>query len=296
MSDSILTVRDLVKDFDEGAVLEGVDLDVAENETTVLMGPNGAGKTILLACMAGGLFPDEGEIDVLGETPSAARSKLSFLIQGGLGLPMLTGRENVDFYSELHPAATDGWTDIVDRMNLDDDLDRPVEDYSGGMVRKLELAISLSVDVPLYLLDEPTAELDLTTIDQLHSILESKKDEGKTVVMTSHTPLDVEVADRVVFVQYGRAVAEGDPQALLDEVPEVVRVVGTADFEAISEHVRGGRLFDTGDGRRGFLQNGTDVDELREVATRGDRQPEVELAEASYTDLFNYYTRIAPEK
>jgi ABC-type multidrug transport system ATPase subunit len=293
MPGPIITVDGVSKDFGDGPVLDGVDLEIYENETTVLMGPNGAGKTILLSCIAGGLFPSEGTIEVLGTPPADARSELSFLIQGGLGLPLLSGRENIAFYTDLHPGGTDRWRDIADRMELTDDLDRPVDEYSGGMVRKLELAITLAADVPLYLLDEPTAELDLTTIDTLHSLLAERQSEGHTVVLTSHTPLDVDLADRIVFVQHGRAVADGDPDELMAAVPPVVRVTGAADLVAVTDHVRDGQLFDTGNGRRGFLTERSTVDDVR--AAVGEDSA-VERDDPTYTDLFNYYTRIVPDR
>ena len=173
-SEPVVDARNVRKEFEGETVLDGVDLQVPENEITLLMGPNGAGKTILLSCLCGALTPTDGDIAVFGGAPKDARSQLNFMIQGGLALPDLTGRENLEFYADLHPRSTDDWRDIVDWLDLDREaLDQPVHEYSGGMTRKLELAVTLSVDVPLYLLDEPTAELDMTTIDRFQCPLDA---------------------------------------------------------------------------------------------------------------------------
>lgn len=296
----LVEVHDLQKSFDgddagtdgadgapggAGGVLRGVDLTLYEGETTVLMGPNGTGKTVLLACIAGGLLPSSGEVRVFDGPPVDARSRLSFLLQGGLAVPELSGRETAAFFADLHPAATDRWRAIAHDLDLDDAaLDRRVQHYSGGMVRKLELAVALAPDVPLYLLDEPTAELDVTTVDRFHALVEDLAAEGRTVVMTSHAPRDARAADRLVFVADGRIVADGAPERLREAVPPVVAVRGrTGDLR---DHLRGGRLFETDAQRRGFLADGVTVDDLDPA--------DVSPAESTYVDAFNYYVHVAP--
>ncbi|MFC6951307.1 ABC transporter ATP-binding protein [Halorubellus litoreus] len=281
------------KTFGDAVVLDDADLRVPANDVTLLMGPNGAGKTILLSCLCGALSPDDGDVEVLGRSPTEARTDLSFMIQGGLALPDLTGRENLEFYAGLHPRATDEWRDIVDWLDLDRDaLDKPVRDYSGGMTRKLELAATLSVDVPLYLLDEPSAELDMTTIDRLHSYLRDLVDDGKTVVFTSHEPMDADIASHVAFVQHGERVAAGDPDALLADVPRVLRVDGRRLVGDVSEFVRDGRLFEDGQERRGFLQDGATVDLAKRTIPDDSNREKVAAADPTYADMFNYYTRV----
>lgn len=290
----VVSVRDLRKSFGNSGgdgptdgVLRGVDLELYENETTVLMGPNGTGKTILLACIAGGLQPTSGDVEVFGGPPADARSRLSFLLQGGLAVPELSGRETAEFFADLHPAATDRWEQYAADLDLDDaDLDRRVKHYSGGMTRKLELAIALGADVPLYLLDEPTAELDVTTVDRFHAIVEDLAADGRTVVMTSHAPRDARAADRVVFVADGRIVADGDPEALRVAVPPVVAVRGNPD--GVRERLLGGRLFETDTHRRGFLEDadgqGGGIDGIDGVS----------VEDPTYVDAFNYYVHVAP--
>jgi ABC-type multidrug transport system ATPase subunit len=285
-SESIVSVRGLEKDFGDGDVLSGIDFDVRPGEITLLMGPNGVGKTILLSCIAGGLHADSGEITVFGDDKGRTKERLSFMIQGGMLVDELTGRENVSFFEDLHPHSTDQVETILDSLAFErEELEREVNDYSGGMKRKLEVAISLSVNVPLYLLDEPTAALDVTTIDRLHAELADRREAGDTVLMTSHLPSDADLADRVAFVTDTGITAEGPPDALLEDVPDVVLVDGKAD---IADAIKDGRFFEGEIKRRGFIREDVDPDTLT-AQSDGAR---LEVRAPSYTDMFNYYVHL----
>lgn len=289
-SQSTLEARNLTKGFTHQQVLNGIDLTVSEGEILMLMGPNGAGKSVFASCLAGSSEPDEGEIRLLGEkTPIEARASISAMVQGQMAVPDLTGRENLRFYSDLHPHGTDEWTEFIDRLELADDLDRPVRQYSGGMVRKLEVAITLSADVPLYMFDEPTAEMDLAIIRELHNIFIELQSAGKTLLVTSHAPIDTQIADRIAFLRDGQIVADGKPGELLDELPRVLRVRGAVPEE---KQLLGDRMFQRGDEIRGFLSANIDVNEM-EAEHNGGGNSIVEIDPPSYTDLFNYYTYIS---
>jgi ABC-type multidrug transport system ATPase subunit len=280
----VVEVHDLAKDFGSTSpVFDGIDLELAAGETTILMGPNGSGKTILLSCLAGGLDPTEGTVEVFGSRPAAVQSRLVFLLQDGLAVDDLSGRENAQFYTRLHPAATEQWRSVADRLELDA-LDRRVADYSGGMRRKLELALTLSVDVPLYLLDEPTAELDPTAVERFHAMLDELAAVDRTVVMTSHLPRDLRAADRLVFFSSNGIVASGRPAALRDAVPPVVVVDDLA--ETVPELALDGRLFDTDAGRRGFLSPSADE------STVADREDVHGIEPPNSSDVFNYYVHL----
>ncbi|MFC7070131.1 ABC transporter ATP-binding protein [Halobaculum lipolyticum] len=286
-ADPAVEAHGLTKSFgDHPPVFAGVDLTFQRGETTLLMGPNGSGKTVLLSCLAGGLRPSAGSISVFGEQPRDARSQLVFMLQDGLAVDDLSGRENAAFYTALHPDATDRWQEVADSLELDA-LDRRVADYSGGMRRKLELALTLSVDVPLYLLDEPTAALDPTTVERFHAMLDDLADAGRTVVATSHSPRDLRAADRLVFFDSDGIVADGEPSALREATPSVV-VVEDGAGDGLRPLLRDDRLFDTDAGRRGFLA--ADVDPETVADQQGVRAVEAPTA----PDVFNYYVHIQP--
>ena len=289
----VLEARNVRKAFGDDGVLDGVDLTVAENEVLLLMGPNGTGKTVLLSCLAGASKPTEGSVSVLGTPVSEdGGHSLSLLLQGGASVDTLSGRETAAFYARLHPEFTDRWRTYVDELGIEAALDKRTKYYSEGMKRKLELALALSVDTPLYLLDEPTAGVDLSMVQSFHRVVRDRVDDGATVVVTSHRPVDADIADRVAFVNGGGVLAVDTPEALLDGVPTVARVVGgAAAGDALAPHVIGGPFYH-GDERRGFLREDATVDDIRNAAAGGAT---VETVEPSYTDAFNYYVHAASD-
>lgn len=283
MSDPVLRADGVSHSFGDETVLRGVDLEVRRGETLVLLGANGAGKSVLLSCLAGSRRPSNGAVELRGTPVSERSSSASLLVQDSLCLERLSGRENVAFYNRLDHRFTDRWTKYTDRFGLETDLDKPVESYSGGMKRKLELAIALSVDAPVYLLDEPTAALDLTTIKDVHALLDDHRDAASTFVIASHLPTDIDVADRAAVLDDGRIVASGTPESLLASVPPVLES-DTDDADVLRDHVLDGQIFRHDEVARGFSP--ADRDDAPDGAG-------IRSAEPTYTDMFNYYTRLS---
>ncbi|WP_159901068.1 ABC transporter ATP-binding protein [Salinirussus salinus] len=282
--------RGVAKEFGADDVVRGADLAVEEGEVLLLMGPNGVGKTVLLSCLAGSREPTEGAVEVFGRPVGEdGGDSLTFLLQDSMAVETLTGRENVDFYSRLHHRFTDRWREYVDRLGLTDDLDKRVEHYSEGMKRKLELALTMGVDVPVYLLDEPTAGVDLTNIQRFHDIILEARDAGKTVLVSSHRPIDANIADRVAFMPDGTVSTVGEPDGLMEQVPTVVRVTGSEAMRTAEEYVDG-QLFPVGGEARGFLAEDVAFEDLAGAVESGG----VERIDPTYTDLFNYYIHVEP--
>ena len=298
--DVALEARGVSKSFGTDGVVEDVDLAVRENEILLLMGPNGVGKTVLLSCLAGCERPTAGEVEVF-DTPIEVDGgdSAAIMLQDSMAVDSLTGRENAGFYTQLHPAVTDRWERYVADLGLADDLDKRVGDYSGGMRRKLELALTMSLDVPVYLLDEPTAGVDLAMIQRFHDVILERYAEGATVVISSHRPMDVDLADRIAFMPDGSITAVGTPEALLAEVPPVVRVTGTEAIATADEYVVDGRLFPLGGEARGFLAGDSSLDDLRRAVDAATSEGaggggSVERLEPTHADLFNYYVHVRP--
>ncbi|MFB6073568.1 MAG: ABC transporter ATP-binding protein [Haloarculaceae archaeon] len=286
-----LEARNVTKSFGADGVLAGVDLAVEEGELLVLLGPNGVGKTVLLTCLAGSSAPTEGEVTVFGDPVAEDRGeRLSFLLQGSMCSATLSGRENAEFYERLHPAFTDRWREYVERLGVAGDLDRRVGDYSAGMTRKLELSLALSIDVPVYLLDEPTAGVDLTMIGEFHDIITDLHDRGRTFVVTSHRPMDADLADRLAVIREDGVAATGTPDDLLADVPPVVRVDGTSAVDAAEPHVRESQLFPAGGEFRGFLRESASVANVE--AAVSDAGASATVTDPTYADLFNYYVHV----
>lgn len=288
----MLAATGLTKRLGGRSVLEDVDLSVDAGDIAVLMGPNGAGKTVLLCCLAGGLRPTAGTAIVGGERVPRGREQLSLLLQESMVFDRLTGRENARFYEKLHPYSTGRWRTIARELGLADHLDRPVREYSGGMRRKLELAVALDPDVPLYLLDEPTAGLDLGTVRSFHDLLSQERDRGKAVLVGSHVPLDMEIADAVVFLLDGAVTLEGVPGELLRSLPDVLRLrgdVGRLPADVTDCFVEGA-LFERGDEARGFLREDVSAGTVTRMVEAGTGEVDVQAEPPSYVDLFNYVT------
>lgn len=297
MSGTAIRAENVRKRFGtEDQILQDASLAVEENEMLVLMGPNGVGKTVLLSCLAGSEPPSSGTVEVLGEPTTGRGVDVSFLLQEAMAIDALTGRENIAFYADLHPRFTDRWQEYVERFEIGDELDKLVKHYSGGMKRKLELAICLSIDAPVYLLDEPTTGLDLSVIQAVHRTIRELRAEGATVVLSSHLPLDAELGDRIAFLRDGAIIAKGSPTELLASLPSVVRATGVNVLDALAEHMIDGRLFEDGGEARGFLRDGVAAEDI--VATVGNGPTAVENRqvgeqEPTYTDLFNYYAHLS---
>lgn len=293
MTAPALEATDLRKEFGEEGIVEGADLQVQEGEILVLLGPNGVGKTVLLSCLTGSEPPTNGSVDVFGESVAEDDGEnLAFLLQDSMAVETLTGRENVAFYSRLHHRFTDRWEEYVETLGIADDLGKAVGHYSEGMKRKLELALTMSVDVPVYVLDEPTAGVDLTNIQRFHDIILEQYEAGKTFLVSSHRPMDADLADRIAFMPDGTVSTVGAPEDLMAEIPPVIRVTGTDAMSTAEEFVVGGHLFPLGGEARGFLAPDHDVSDLRDELDGHDGA--VEEIEPTYTDLFNYHVHVQP--
>lgn len=209
----------LVKRLGGREVLRGLDLEVREGEIYAVMGPNGSGKSTLLRVLAYVLEPDGGRVEVFGRPPGEARRLFGYLPQEPSVSPLLTGRENVAYFAGL---AGHGRREarrlagrLLERVGLSGAAGLQARKYSGGMRRRLELATALLPGVRLLLLDEPTTGLDPAARRDLLSLLQGlAREEGMTVVMTTHIGSDVEAASRVGLLKEGKIVVEGTPEEL----------------------------------------------------------------------------------
>lgn len=296
MSDVVLETDGVRKEFGEDdRILTGADLQIKDGEIVVLMGPNGVGKTVLLSCLAGGDVPTEGTVDVFGEpVEETGHNHLTFMMQDSVAVEKLSARENAQFYANLQPQFSDRWERYVEQLGIDAELDKLVENYSEGMKRKLEFSLAMSSDVPLYLLDEPTAGVDLRNVQRFHDIILDHYEQGKTFVMSSHRPMDANIADRIAFMPEGIISAVGTPSELMEAVPPVVTVSGREAMQTASSFVVDGELFPVGGEARGFLAPDCTISDLRNAIDSNDEGVAVEKLDPTYTDLFNYYIHIEP--
>jgi ABC-2 type transport system ATP-binding protein len=218
-----IDVRGLTKSYGDVHALQGVDLAIDSTGQIVgLLGPNGAGKTTLVEILEGLRTATSGAVTVLGLDPSRApgalRARLGVQLQQTAFMNELTVLETLRLYASLYPAArlkTSAVT-VLGRVDLEDKARALVRTLSGGQKQRLALAMAMLHDPDLYILDEPTSGLDPVARRQIHDILLSLKNDGRTILISSHYLDEIEMlADRVIILCAGRIVADGTPLQLL---------------------------------------------------------------------------------
>jgi ABC-2 type transport system ATP-binding protein len=229
-----VSVRGVRKSFGGKVVLDGVDLDVATGIIFALLGPNGAGKTTLIRILATLIRPDAGTVTVVGHDlladPIAVKRAISLTGQYAAVDEMLTGEENLRMMARLlhfaPRAAKARSAELLAEFGLLDARARLVKTYSGGMRRRLDLAISMIARPRLLFLDEPTTGLDPRSREQLWGTVRGLADQGVTVLLTTQYLEEADqLADRIAMLDHGRIVARGTADQLKSSLGgEVVRL------------------------------------------------------------------------
>ena len=206
---AVLTER-LTKDYGQGRGVFELDLEVRQGEILGFLGPNGAGKSTTMRLLLGLIGPTSGGATLLGLDAArdglAARRRVGYLA-GDFGLyPQLTGRAVLEYFARLHGGVRpDRIAALSERF--DADLDRPVHELSSGNRQKLGLVQAFMHDPELLVLDEPIAGLDPLVQRSFHDLLAEIREQGRSVLLSSHTLSEVDrVADRVAILRAGRLV------------------------------------------------------------------------------------------
>lgn len=224
----MLKVRGLEKSFDGRRVLRGIDLSVAAGESVALLGGNGSGKTTTLSAIVGLAIPDAGEILVAGidarRNAREARRGLSFLPQKSLFPQTLTVRETLEATARLRRLRSSRVEEELALCELDTMAAQSVATLSGGQRQRLALAVALLPDVPLYLFDEPTANLDPRALTLFLERARALRAQGRCLLFTTHVAADVEVlATRVEVLREG-TLERNATEAMFAETEGEVRV------------------------------------------------------------------------
>ena len=233
----------ICKSFGGHTALDQVDLAVETGSVVALLGPNGAGKTTMVRILATLMRPDAGTATIAGHDvrtdPFGVKRSISLTGQFAAVDEKLTGRENLEMMAQLlrlsRRAARVRAREMLAEFDLGDAGDRRAARYSGGMRRRLDLAISMLAKPQLLFLDEPTTGLDLRSREQLWSTVRRLAGEGVTVLLTTQYLEEADqLADTVAVLDHGRVVAEGTPDELKARLgAEVVRLqfAGLAAYE-----------------------------------------------------------------
>ena len=227
--DNSIEAHGLVREFKKGPrAVDGIDLRVDPGEIYGFLGPNGAGKSTTVHMLTTLLPPTAGTArvagyDVVSEGPKVRRAIGAALQEAALD-PFLTGREHLRLQTAMHGIVGEERrrrsNELLERVGLSEAADRKVNGYSGGMKRRLDLALALVHRPRILFLDEPTTGLDPQSRNALWlEVGRLAKDEGVTVFLTTQDLEEADVlADRVGIIDHGRIVAEGTPEALKAEI------------------------------------------------------------------------------
>ncbi|MEZ0233744.1 MAG: ATP-binding cassette domain-containing protein [Actinomycetota bacterium] len=237
-----LEVSGLRKSFGSTIALDGIDLRVEAGTVFALLGPNGAGKTTTVHVLSTLIEPDAGEARVAGHDvarePDAVRAAIGVTGQFSAVDGLLTGEENLRLMADLcHLSRDEGHrrvAELVERFDLSEQARTPAVTYSGGMRRRVDLAMTLVGDPRIIFLDEPTTGLDPRSRREVWRIVQELVDGGTTIFLTTHYLEEADrLADRVAVMDRGRVVVEGTPDELKRRMPGGSIRVGFADVLAL---------------------------------------------------------------
>jgi ABC-2 type transport system ATP-binding protein len=223
-----ISVTGLRKSFGDKVVLDGIDLTVAEGTIFSLLGPNGAGKTTMVHILSTLITANAGEIQVAGHDlaadPDGVRAAIGVTGQFSAVDNLLTGEENLLLMADLHHLGRGErrrrTAALLDRFDLAEVARKPASTYSGGMRRRLDLAMTLVGDPRLIFLDEPTTGLDPRGRRTVWEIIRSLAADGVTIFLTTQYLDEADqLADRIAVLDHGKIVAEGTAAELKRRIP-----------------------------------------------------------------------------
>jgi len=217
---AVIEIRELKQRFGKLEVLKGIDLDVERGEILGLLGPSGSGKTTLVKAIVGMGKPTSGKVKVLGrEMPHLpVVNHIGYMAQSDALYEDLNAYDNLLFFGSLY-----GWRgkearkradEVLEIVQLKEHAKRAVRTYSGGMKRRLSLAIALFHRPEILILDEPTVGIDPVLRKQFWLEFDRLRAEGVTILVTTHVMDEAEHCDRLALIRDGRLIALGSPEEL----------------------------------------------------------------------------------
>ncbi|MCK4894413.1 MAG: ABC transporter ATP-binding protein, partial [Calditrichia bacterium] len=207
----IIQLQQFEKWYGSIQAVKPLDLEISKGETFALIGPNGSGKSTIIRALAGLLFPTKGQLYIkeidLKRNPTEARKYISYMPQRVTMPDYLTAREVITLYAKLKQVELKRVDEILDFVELKDSADRYTGEYSGGMLQRVGLAVAFLSESEIYVLDEPTLNLDPLGIKRFRELILGLKKKGKTILFSSHIIQDaVHLADRVGILIDGKII------------------------------------------------------------------------------------------
>jgi ABC-2 type transport system ATP-binding protein len=303
-----VTVRNLVKRYGAVEAARDVSFEIQDGEIFGLIGPNGAGKTTTVECVIGLRSPDSGTIEVCGidaqRQPKAVKERIGAALQTTALQDKITPREALALFGTFYRHRTDPAA-LLERFALGDKADAAFDTLSGGQRQRLALALAFVNKPELVFLDEPTAGLDPHSRRELHGEIARMKDDGATVLLTTHYLNEAEaLCDRIAVIDRGRIVATGSPRELVagsSAVPTVqLTTTRRLDGEWLGQvpGVEGLTIDASGLSAqfRARDPRATVSRVLAELEARGIDIVELHVSKATLEDVFLQLTSVLPPK
>ncbi|WP_318614684.1 ABC transporter ATP-binding protein [Sporosarcina sp. YIM B06819] len=220
LTKACVSIRHVSKNFKKHHVLEDINLEIFEGEIFGLLGPSGAGKTTLVKQLSGLDMPTKGENFVFGEKMPTLQlmNRIGYMAQSDALYEDLSAKENLQFFSALYglkgEKKASRMAEVMELVQLSNDMTKLVSNYSGGMKRRLSLAIALLHEPELVILDEPTVGIDPVLRKSIWHAFYDLKKQGKTLIVTTHVMDEADKCDRLGLMRDGRLIAVGTPAEL----------------------------------------------------------------------------------
>jgi ABC-2 type transport system ATP-binding protein len=311
-AENAIVVKGLRKSFKHLTVLDGINLVVKKGTVLALLGPNGAGKTTTIHILSTLLLPDGGQalingFDVVKEA-DRVRSLIGLTGQYAALDEYLTGKENLHMIGRLYRLSYQDikqrTEELLELFDLMEASDRTVKTYSGGMRRRLDLAVSLIASPPIIFLDEPTTGLDPRSRLIMWDIIEQLVSTGTTILLTTQDMDEADhLADRIVVINRGKIIAEGTSDELKQRIGSErleITVAETSNFEKAKKVVEEDSLHSDSKMRTLSLVTKGGVHQLKQVLSRLN-EADIDVEKVSFRsptldDVFLMLTRHTAEQ
>jgi len=226
LKEAAIVIENLTKKFEDVTAVDGLSLVVDKGELFGLLGPNGAGKTTTINILCGLLEPTTGSVKVGGhdaqKEPNMIKELIGVSPQETAVYPQLTGRENIELFANLHTMPKEklkrNVDELLQRLSLRDHAKRKAGKYSGGMMRRINIAMALVHDPEIAFLDEPTVGMDPQSRRAVWDFIRELRKQNKTVLLTTHYMEEAEeLCDRIGIIDNGKLISLGTPQGLNEQ-------------------------------------------------------------------------------
>jgi ABC-2 type transport system ATP-binding protein len=219
-----IVVRNVNKSFGKNHVLKDINLEIPNGHIYGLLGPSGCGKTTLVKIIAGILEANSGETYVLGQAMPqlGLMNKIGYMAQSDALYSSLTAGENLEFFGSIYGMSKAEikrrTEEVMELVNLSADIHKPVQAYSGGMKRRLSLAMAIMHNPPVLVLDEPTVGIDPLLRKSIWEEFHKLAAQGVTLLVTTHVMDEADKCDNLAMMRDGRLIAKGTSQDLQERI------------------------------------------------------------------------------